>query len=160
MGLAQELDNPLPYTLIIPVDGLETPMQLGFSNRCKKSNLWAGMDGYTYSANGRTYKDIQAFRTAAIEKLSEKVSIAQDTFGEMVLRRYTDIPTFDSGDREWDSEENEYLMFDGKHIHLIIMRGGYHIAYLIFFEKLLTADVRMRPIFEKLGWPPDGIQWV
>ena len=50
-------------------------------------------------------------------------------------------------------------MFDGKDIHLIIMRGGYRIAHLIFFEKLLTADSRMRPIFEKLGWSTNGIEW-
>lgn len=68
-------------------------------------------------------------------------------------------PTFDSGDREWDSAEIEYLMFDGKDIHLIIMRGGYRIAYLIFYEKLLTADARMKPIFKKLSWPVDNITW-
>ena len=117
------------------------------------------MDGYTYSFNGRTYQDVRPFTTETIEKLSENVSIARDAFGEMVLRRYTNIPTFDSGDREWDSAEIEYLMFDGKDIHLIIMRGGYRIAYLIFYEKLLTADARMKPIFKKLSWPVDNITW-
>lgn len=157
--MAKELEKPLPYTLKIPVDGCETGLTLGFQKRYKKRKNWVGMDGYTYSFNGRTYKDIQAFRTPGIEKLSENVSIARDTFGDLVLRRYTEIPTFDSGDREWDSEELEYLMFDGKDIHLIIMRGGYRIAHLIFFEKLLTADARMKPIFEKLGWPMDDIVW-
>lgn len=157
--MAQELDNPLPYTLKIPVDDQETALTLGFQNRYKKRNPWDGMDEYTYSFNGRTYKDIQTFTTATIEKLSENVSIARDTYGTMVLRRYTEIPTFDSGDREWDSAEIEYLMFDGKDIHLIVMRGGYRIAHLIFFEKLLTADARMKPIFEKLGWQVNDIVW-
>lgn len=158
--MEKELEKPLPYTLKIPVDGQEAALTLGFQKRYKKKKNWVGMDGYTYSFNGRSYTDVRAFTTAAIEKLSENVSIARDTFGEMVLRRYTDIPTFDSGDREWDSEENEYLMFDGKDIHLIIMRGGYRIAHLIFFEKLLTADARMKPIFEKLGWPTNDIKWI
>ena len=156
--MEKELNNPLPYTLKIPLNGQKMELMLGFQKRYKKHS-WGGMDGYTYSFNGRTYKDIQAFRTPCIEKLSENVSIARDTFGDLVLRRYTDIPTFDSGDREWDSEELEYLMFDGKDIHLIIMRGGYRIAHLIFFEKLLTADAWMKPIFEKLGWPTNGIRW-
>ena len=156
--MEKELKNPLPYALKIPVDGQETALTLGFQKRYKKVKHFVGMDGYSYSFNGRTYKDIQAFRTPGIEKLSENVSIARDTFGDLVLRRYTEIPTFDSGDREWDSEELEYLMFDGKDIHLIIMRGGYRIAHLIFFEKLLTADSRMRPIFEKLGWSTNGIE--
>lgn len=158
-NMAQELENPMPYTLKIPVDGRETSLTLGFRNRYKKSNRGA-MDGYTYSFNGRTYKDIQAFTTPAVEKLSGNVSIARDAFGDMVLRRYTSIPTFDSGDREWDSEEIEYLMFDGRDIHLVVMRGGYRIAYLIFYEKLLTADTRIKPIFEKLGWPVNRITWI
>lgn len=149
----------MPYALKIPVDGQETSLTLGFQNRCKKRNR-GSMDGYTYSFNGRTYKDIQAFTTPAIEKLSENVSIARDAFGDMVLRRHTAIPTFDSSDWEWDSEEIEYLMFDGRDIHLVIMRGGYRIAHFIFYEKLLTADTRMKPIFEKLGWPVNHIMWI
>lgn len=156
--MGKELDNPLPYTLHLPVDGQEAKMLLGFRNRQKKRSSY-GMDGYTYSFNDRTYRDIQPFTTETIEKLSENVSIARDAFGEMVLRRHTKIPTFDSGDREWDSAEIEYLMFDGKDIHLIIMRGGYRIAYLTFYEKLLTADARMKPIFEKLGWHTKNIAW-
>ena len=157
--MEKELKNPLPYTLKIPVDGSETGLILGFQKRYKKMKNWVGMDGYTYSFNGRSYTDVRAFQTEAIEMLSDNVSIARDTFGDMVLRRRTEIPTFDSGDREWDSTELEFLVFDGKDIHLIVLRGGYHIAYLIFFEKLLTADSRMKPIFEKLGWPMDGIVW-
>lgn len=156
--MGKELDNPLPYTLNLPVDGQEAKMLLGFQNRQKKRNS-DGMDGYIYSFNGRTYQDVRPFTTETVEKLSENVSITRDAFGDMVLRRFTQIPTFDSYDREWDGEEIEYLMFDGKDIHLIIMRGGYRIAHLTFYEKLLTADVRMKPIFEKLGWPTKNIAW-
>lgn len=156
--MEKELEEPLPYRLKLPVDGQETALLLGFQKRYKKNN-WGGMDGYTYSFNGRTYQDVRPFTTKAMEKLSENVSIARDTFGNRVLRKYTQIPTFDSGDREWDSAEIEYLMFDGKDIHLIIMRGGYRIAHLTFYEKLLTADARMKPIFEKLGWPTKDIAW-
>ena len=157
--MEKELDEPLPYTFKIPLDDQETALTLGFQKRYKKVKHFVGMAGYTYSFNGRTYTDIRELRKPIIEELSENVGIAKDAFGDLVLRRYTEIPTFDSGDREWDSEEIEYLMFDGKEIHLIIMRGGYNIAYLIFFEKLLTADERMKPIFEKLGWPMDNIVW-
>ena len=158
--MEKELEKPFPYTLKIPVDGQETALTLGFQKRYKKKKHFEGMDGYTYSFNGRSYTDVRAFQTKAIENLSEDVSIAKDTFGNMVLRRYTEIPTFDSGDREWDSAEIEFLMFDGRDIHLIVMRGGYSIAHLTFYEKLLTADARMKPIFEKLGWPVDNITWI
>ena len=158
--MEKELYEPLPYTFKIPLDDRETALTLGFKKRYKKRDAWKGMDGYTYSFNGRSYTDVRAFQTKAIEMLSDNVSIARDTFGDMVLRRRTEIPTFDSGDREWDSTELEFLMFDGKDIHLIVLRGGYSIAYLTFYEKLLTADARMKPIFEKLGWPKDNITWI
>lgn len=158
--MAKELEEPQPYMFKLPLDDRETALSLGFQKRYKKRDAWKGMDGYTYSFNGRSYTDVQAFTTESIEKLSKTVSIAKDTFGDLVLRRYTEIPTFDSGDREWDSAEIEYLMFDGKDIHLIIMRGGYRIAHLIFFEKLLTADARMKPIFKKLHWPENNITWI
>ena len=158
--MEKELEKPLPYTLKIPVDGQETALTLGFQKRYKKKKHFEGMDGYTYSFNGRSYTDVRAFQTKAIEMLSDNVSIARDAFGDMVLRRRTEIPTFDSGDREWDSTELEFLMFDGKDIHLIVLRGGYSIAYWTFYEKLLTADARIKPIFEKLGWPKDNITWI
>lgn len=158
--MAKELEEPQSYMFKIPLDDRETALSLGFQKRYKKRDAWKGMDGYTYSFNGRSYTDVRAFQTKAIEMLSDNVSIARDAFGDMVLRKRTEIPTFDSGDREWDSEELEYLMFDGKDIHLIIMRGGYRIAHLIFFEKLLTADARMKPTFEKLGWPTNDIKWI
>lgn len=158
--MEKELEKPFPYTLKIPIDGQETALTLGFQKRYKKKKHFEGMDGYTYAFNGRSYTDVRAFQTKAIENLSEDVSIAKDTFGNMVLRRYTEIPTFDSGDREWDSAEIEFLMFDGRDIHLIVLRGGYSIAHLTFYEKLLTADARMKPIFEKLGWPVDNITWI
>lgn len=154
--MKEELDAPQPYVLKFP--GNDRKMKLGFQSRCLKRS-WKGMEGYTYTFNGRVYKDIQSFISPAVEELAENISIGKDAYGEMVLRRYTQIPTFDSGDREWDSEENEYLMCDGRDIHLIVMRGGYRIAHLKFYEKLLTADIRMKPVFEKLGWPVDGIQW-
>ena len=158
--MEKELDEPLPYTFKIPLDDRETALSLGFKKRYKKRDAWKGMDGYTYSFNDRSYTDVRAFQTKAIEMLSDNVSIARDTFGDMVLRRRTEIPTFDSGDREWDSTELEFVMFDGKDIHLIVMRGGYSIAHLIFYEKLLNADARMKPIFEKLSWPVNNITWI
>lgn len=157
-GMAAELEKPRPYTLKLAVDDKETDMILGFQKSYIKRKS-GGMDGYTYSFNGRIYKDVQMFTTGTVERLCNHVGITKDTYGESVLRRYTEIPTFDSSDREWDSEEIEYLMYDGRNINLVVMRGGYRIANLTFYEKLQTADIRMKTIFEKLGWSTDGITW-
>ena len=118
------------------------------------------MDGYTYSLNGRSYRDVESLWAEQIEKLTQNASIGVDTFGEKVLRIHYSIPTFDSCDREWDSMQQLYLMFDGKNVHLVTMNGGYRIAQIGIYEKLLSADIRMKPIFEKLGWPLKDITWI
>ena len=67
------------------------------------------------------------------------------------LVSYASIPTFDSGDREWDSRILEFLIFDGQAINLVVLRGGYHIAHLTFYETLLSADCCLKTYFDKLG---------
>lgn len=155
--MARELDEPKPYFMNQSPDGSSRRFYLAFETRCK--NKHAG-NGYIYSLNGKTYRDVASLWNEPGEELSKNVQIGTDVYGHHVLRTYTQIPTFDSGDREWDSEELEFLMFDGKDMNLIVMRGGYRIASLTFYEKLLSADMRLKPLFEKLGWPTAEIQWV
>lgn len=132
---------------------------LTFQAAVRKNNRYGGMDRYTYCFNGRSYRDVDSLWAERVEKIGENVLIGVDKFGEKVLLIYYSIPTFDSSDREWNSKAEEYLMFDGQDIHLVSMAGGYRIAQLSFYEKLLSADARMKPIFEKLGWPINDIAW-
>ena len=152
--------KPISYTMNVAPDGGSQGITLAFQSTYTRTNFGTGMDGYTYSFNGRTYQDVASLRVAPLEEIYKNVYLTADAYEEKVLRTYKQIPTFDSGDREWDSMELEYLFFDGKHIHLVVMRGGYRIAKLTFYEKLLTADVRMKPLFERLGWPTGCIEWI
>ena len=151
--------EPVFYAMKVSPIGGKYRLFLEFSAEYKKENSNRGLDGYTYSFNGRTYKDIESLWKDPAEDIAPNVQIVTDIYGEKVLKTYTQIPTFDSCDREWDSKELEFLMFDGKNIHLVVMRGGYRIATLTFYEKLLSADKQLKPVFEKLGWPLSGIQW-
>lgn len=63
------------------------------------------------------YLKIFDFSFISTEILGSNTNIEADQYGEKFLRKHTSIPTFDSGDREWDSEEIEYLMFDDKDIY-------------------------------------------
>lgn len=152
--------KPVAYTMNVAPDGGTQKITLTFRSTYTRDNPRSGMDGYTYTFNGRTYRDTESLRVAPLEETFPNVFLTEDTYGEKVLRTYVQIPTFDSGDREWDSMELEYLFFDGKHIHLLVMRGGYRIAKLTFYEHLLSADMRMKPVFEKLAWPMKDIEWI
>jgi len=158
--LAQNMHKPVSYTMRVSPIGGKAKIELSFREGYRRDSGMKGLDGYTYSFNGRTYRDVESLRKEPIEDVFKNVQITTDIYGEKVLKTYTEIPTFDSGDREWDSEELEFLFFDGRDIHLVVMRGGYRIARLTFYEKLLAADSRMQPVFEKLGWPIHDIEWI
>ena len=72
---------------------------------------------------------------------------------------YTSILTFDSGGWEWDSRILEFLIFDGQAVSPVVLRGGYRIAHLTFYEPLLSADCRLKTYFDKLGRPTKGFDW-
>lgn len=158
-GLAQELRQPIPYSLDLRLEKEETRLTLEFQSKCKKSHLGKGMDGYTYSFNGRSYRDYESLWTEEAETIAPGVFLGRDIYGESVLGTRRNLPTFDSSDREWDSRVMEFLFFDGANVHLLVVRGGYKIATLTFYERLLSADSRMKPLFERLGWPLSGIGW-
>ena len=157
--MKEELDQPVSYELELRMDDKKQRILLKFKTRYKKKHrdieLYkdTGLSGYRYVFNGRSYEDYHSLTVEKVEKLSEYVSIYKDAYGDKVLRIYEEIPTFDAGDREWDSEIMRYLFFDGKEIHMMIMRAGYKIQYLAFYETLVYAESGMEPFFEKLGWP-------
>ena len=64
-----------------------------------------------------------------------------------MLKKYTETPTFASGDRELNSEEIEFLIFDSRNVNVIILPGVYQIAGQTFCIKLLTADAQMKALF-------------
>lgn len=94
-----------------------------------------------------------------IEALSENVFLGQDIYGKQVLKFYTSIPTFDSADREWDGKVLKFLLFDGRAINMVVLRGGYRIAHLTFYKTLLSADCRLKAYFDKLDWSTRRIDW-
>ena len=115
--------------------------------------------GYQYTLNGRTYTDVGSFHAGEEIALDKDILIRTDQFGSKVLRVYHEIPTFDFEDREWDSCSIEYLFFDGRDIHMVFMRGGYKIARLILYKKLVGADMELQPYLKKLQFPIDGLKW-
>ena len=146
------------YTMKVPVNGQKN-LQLVFGATEDHRAFQKSLDGCTYTLNGRKYQDVESLWREPVEELCKNVEITTDDYGQKVLKTYTQIPTFDSSDREWDSKELEFLFSDGKNIHLVVMRGGYRIARLTFYVNLLSADSRLKPVFEKLGWSTDGVSW-
>lgn len=118
------------------------------------------MRGYKYILNRREYTDIESFCGRDIEKITEDVSIMEDAYKNKVLNCYQSIPTFDSEDREWDSALDEFLMFDGKDINLVVCRHGYKIPSFKVYGGLTSAPDILKPYFKKMDFPINGIKWL
>lgn len=158
-ALAQELSQPIPYSMELPQDGNVIPITLEFQSKCRKNSVGKGMDGYTYSFNGRSYRDCESLWAGDAETIAPGVFLGKDSYGGSVLGTRRNLPTFDSSDREWNSKVMEFLFFDGANVQLLVVQGGYKIASLTFYETLLSADSRLKPLFQRLGWPLSGIGW-
>ncbi|MBQ3089741.1 MAG: hypothetical protein IJD21_04160 [Oscillospiraceae bacterium] len=152
-------ESPITYTMKLSLPEKRVAYDLVFHSGCSIHSRFDGLDGLNYTINDKPYTDVQTLWKDVVEELTENTFIGTDQYGQRVLKTYESIPTFDSSDREWDSKKLHYLFYDGSQIHLAIMNGGYRIAKLTFYLKLLSADAEMKPLFEKLGWPMTGIQW-
>ena len=130
---------------------------LEFESETEVSALGESLDGYEYQLNGRIYTDVASYAADELEKLSDKVSVNKDSYGYKVLHTYTQVPTFDSGDREWDSAIHEFLMFDGRDINLVKCRRGFKIASITIYGKLISATENSRTWLERLGFPADDV---
>lgn len=152
----KKLDDFVVYNLELKS---ENPICLQFAGTKKISHSDEKLPGYQYTLNGRTYTDMSSFDVKDRENITDDIYISEDIYGSKVLCVFNAIPTFDSGDREWDSRMIEYLMFDGKDINLVVMRGGYKIANLTFYTKLLNADLELKPYLKKLSFPVEKVMW-
>lgn len=155
----KSINQTWDYDLPLQMNEETVEYRLKFRSYNKKESGMEGLNGYTYDFHGRKYQDVKSLWIKTLEELSKDTFIGLDIYGNQVLQHFTSIPTFDSGDREWDSEKVEYLFFDGTDINMVILRGGYRIAKLIFYTRLLNADERLKPLFIKLGWPVEQIDW-
>lgn len=158
--LEAELLLPVSCQFSLPLDETSQSFHLEFQTRKHpERQIGTDLSGFTYTYNGRRYTDVTSLWAEETERLSPDAALGRDVYGEGVLKTYHAVPTFDYSDRLWDSRVLKYLMFDGKDIHLVIMRGGSKISGLTFYDQLLSASIGLKPYAEKLGWPIEGISW-
>lgn len=78
------------------------------------------------------------------------VLIYTDGYYPKVVRICKDIPTFDSGDREYDSWHDLYLVQEKSgDIHAIYCTGGYHIALIQGYKKVYKLPGELEKYFTK-----------
>lgn len=80
--------------------------------------------------------------------LTDSLSIYRDTEGRPVLGSYVSIPTFDFGDREWDSYARLYLGRRTGECYGIYINGGYKISKICSYRDVWYADSKTEKIMK------------
>lgn len=86
--------------------------------------------------------------------VTDSVSVCRDEKDEAVLRIRVPVPTFDAGDREWDSYRELRIRSEAGRLHALLIAGGYRIASVYSCSDLRCADRRTEALLTELGFLP------
>ena len=91
-----------------------------------------GIKNCVYDVNGRTFKDLSCLKGKVIKKFPMTrddcgYQLRQYPDGKKFLFYWEDIPTFDDGDREWDSMKYRAVFCDDNGINVIHCHEGYKL---------------------------------
>ena len=78
----------------------------------------------------------------------DSIDIYRNQRNEEILRIYVEVPTFDSGDREWDSYRKLYLFRHEGELWGLLVAGGYRIARIDCYEDIRCADSRTEKMLQ------------
>lgn len=84
-------------------------------------------------------------------EISDSCSIYKEKNGNKVLMIYVSVPTFDSGDREWDSYRKLFLIPSGGRLKGRLVVGGYHVARILIYDDIVCGDSRTEKIIKCTG---------
>ena len=81
--------------------------------------------------------------------VTDSIDIYKNSNNEEILRFYVAVPTFDSGDREWDSYRKLYLFHHENELWGLLVAGGYRIAKIECYEDIRCADSKTERMLKK-----------
>ncbi len=97
------------------------------------------LEGHDTSVTKENIFDYESGEKEIISK-EPHITVFRDGRFEKVVRLYIKIPTFDSGDREYDSWHHLYLVREhGGHLRAVYATGGYRISTVYGFQELIAC---------------------
>lgn len=76
--------------------------------------------------------------------------IYKNKAGKKALAIYVSVPTFDYGDREWDSYRKLFLIPESDSMTGFLICGGYNIAEILTYQDIHCADKKMKRLLNKV----------
>lgn len=119
-----------------------------------------GIQDCVYQVNEKTFTDLSFLKgEVKINFHSSRddysYQLRKNADGEKFLRYWEKIPTFDDGDRDWDSEELRALYVDEQGINLIHCHCGYELPHIKICVGLKKASPEILRWLNYIGCPRD-----
>lgn len=100
---------------------------------------------------GNAVLRISSFQKKLLSSIENRIELYRDITGGTVLSLYEDVPTFDSGDREYDSYKYFIVVPHDGFLTGIYLNGGYQLARVCVYEDIHFGDGRTKYILNALG---------
>lgn len=119
-----------------------------------------GIRDCVWQLNGRKFHDLSCLKGKTIKKFSSGRSdfsyqLRQYPDGKKFLFYSEEIPTFDEGDREWDSMKYRALFCDEHGVNLVHCHEGYRLARINICVGLKKVGAEMLQWLVYIGCPHD-----
>jgi len=102
---------------------------------------------------------LDAFLHRKIEQLDETTSVYESKHKKRVLLIDEEVPTFDEGDRMYDSSKRLLFVTNGRDIHLIEVHYGYELGSFTLYTRMTAAKAAIKPLLDRAGLPTDQIRF-
>ena len=128
---------------------------------CDNVRIFVSPDYTTeYEVNDRKYvgyKTLEKMKLRSTDMTGslrcDKISTFKDDYENNVVVLVRNIPCFDSGDREYDSNHLLYFFHDKNCISALYCREGYRMASLVLFEDITPISADLIKLLKDDGFP-------
>lgn len=110
----------------------------------------------TFRVHSREFRDLSFLDGETLQKYPDENEIRRHADGTKFCFSYESIPTFDFGDRKWDSARHIVVYADDDGIHMIRCHHGYAIPGIEVYIGLQKSVPAFDVWLERLGDRPEG----
>ena len=114
--------------------------------------------GCEYRVHSKQFKDMSFVIGYEVKELTDGISIRKYKDGTEFLLLHEKVPTFDSADREWDSDRVVVMYVDEYGITLIDCQYGYRIPNIEVYCGLKKSTKKINELLREIGCDEELIE--
>ena len=147
-----EITRPGKLSLMLPAPYGWVNLAFESKERLRNWDCPGGLDKWSFRLGGMAYDDYRDLFLCKGQKeeICKGVAVLRDIHGRRFLRIFEERPTFDSGDREWDSYMWYGIMPYNGGVDVMMVNGGYSIGVFEIYRRLTDGGEAIRPLLELL----------